>query len=86
MNERLSVTCPVCQANILLEQLDPADWKSLGPVIPGNCIVLHSLLINQTPLKGILCPNLENAKRRTIAEFQDQSEFDDGERKHAGGV
>jgi len=71
MNERLPVTCAVCQATVLLEYLDANSWKLLGPDIPGNCIVLHSLLINETPLRNVRCPNLENAKKRATAEYEE---------------
>ncbi len=70
MTDLLAVMCPVCQATVLLRFRETDRWDLVGPNIPGKCIVLHSLLINETPLKGVLCPNLELAKKRAIEEHQ----------------
>jgi hypothetical protein len=70
MTEMLAVTCSVCQATVLLKNRGSSTWDLMGPTIPGSCVVLRSLLINETPLKGVLCPNLELAKKRAIEEHE----------------
>jgi len=70
MTDMLAVMCPVCQATVLLKNRGVDHWDLMGPKIPGSCIVLRALLINESSLEGVLCPNLELAKKRAIEEHR----------------